>query len=193
MGRGSLAGPVVVAAVMIDQSLPIDGVDDSKRLSPRRRTEVSILASRHRHCVTVVPVERIEELNILGATMLGMYEAISPFLEEIYAGAVVVVDGNLKIPGLPEDRQEAVIKGDSKSACVAAASVLAKVYRDGIMESLESSYPGYSFKENKGYGSPGHIKAIRSLGLSNQHRVSFCRRIFSPTPPPPNDAFLLVS
>jgi len=178
VGRGSFAGPVVVTAVLYDHTHPIDGLDDSKKLSPKRREELARLIEAQHTCRTVaIPVEKIETLNILGATMLGMHEALEAFRSPIESGeALVVVDGNIKVPEVPEDRQTAIVKADAKSACVAAASIVAKVTRDMIMDELSEFYPEYGFLDNKGYGSPDHIKAIRSRGLCVIHRYSFCRK-----------------
>jgi len=152
-------------------------IDDSKKLTPELRTDIAgQLKQSHRYEVVVVSHDKVESLNILGATMLGMHQAANCFADELSAGALVVVDGNIKIPEIPEDRQIALVKADTKSACVAAASILAKTTRDAIMDLLALDYLGYDFKENKGYGSPAHIEAIRSLGLSAVHRPSFCRK-----------------
>jgi len=181
VGRGPLAGPVVVCAVMLDYSHPTDGVDDSKKLSENERRRLAKeIKEHHKYNVVVVPVEIIEALNILGATMQGMRKAIEPFEDLVFTGrALVVVDGNIKIPEIPEDRQRAIVKGDAKSACVAAASIVAKVERDNIMVREAARFPGYGFEEHKGYGSPRHIQAIRTAGLCELHRHSFCRKFLA--------------
>jgi len=177
-GRGPLAGPVVVASVVLDPKRPIEGVDDSKRLSGATRRALSRqIRESCPHNIAVITVREIEELNILGATMRGMHRCLGGFYLALRIGeAVVAVDGNIKIPEIPEDRQAAVVKGDAKSACIAAASIVAKVARDEIMEQEDARFPAYGFKDHKGYGSPRHIAAIRSLGLCEIHRPSFCRK-----------------
>lgn len=181
-GRGSLAGPVVVAAVILDPEFPIDGLDDSKKLSPERRDALFGLIFNNRHKVVAVSVDVIERVNILGATMNAMRFAVGSFADQLKDGAVVVVDGNIKIPEIPEDKQVAIVKADAKSACVAAASILAKVSRDRIMGAESDKYPGYGLEKNKGYGSPEHIEAIRSLGMCPIHRPSFCRKFLKDGP-----------
>lgn len=181
-GRGPLAGPVVVAAAMLDSKCPIDGLDDSKKLSSEKRDELYKRISEHPHHIIVVSVDIIERINILGATMSGMRSVVSLFNDTMWGNSKVIVDGNIKIPHIPEDKQIAIIKADAKSACVAAASILAKVTRDRIMGQIAENYPGYGFDKNKGYGSPEHIKAIRSLGLSPVHRPSFCRKFLESSP-----------
>lgn len=192
-GRGPLAGPVVVSAVILDLQSPLDGVNDSKKVSDADRRRLSeTLKDTCKYSTVPVDVDEIEKLNILGATMRGMHGSLTLFMEYIESGrALVAVDGNIKIPEIREDRQVAIVKGDAKSASIAAASILAKVARDEIMEREALRFPGYGFEEHKGYGSPRHIETIRSLGLCKIHRPSFCRKFLSgASTSPPGDFFL---
>jgi ribonuclease HII len=192
-GRGPLAGPVVVSAVILDLKSPLDGVNDSKKVPDADRRRLSEeLKKTCQYSTVSIPVAEIETLNILGATMRGMRRSLALFWDLIESGrALIAVDGNIKIPEVPEDRQVAIVKGDAKSATIAAASILAKVERDKIMEREALRFPGYGFEEHKGYGSPRHIEAIRSLGLCEIHRPSFCRKFLSGTSTLPPDAFFL--
>jgi ribonuclease HII len=174
-GRGPLAGPVVAAAVILDRTRPIRGIADSKVLAPEVRDE---LARRIQdRCIAfglgwADPCE-IDSLNILQATLLAMRRAL---LGLRCAPAHVIVDGDRcpSLAGLPFDCTiEAVVAGDASVTCVGAASILAKVARDRFMCDLELRYPGYGFAGHKGYGTPGHLDALRRLGPSPVHRRSF--------------------
>lgn len=167
-GRGPLAGPVVAAAVILG-SVPIEGLDDSKKLSPKQRArlEAEILAS----CqvgVGMASPEEIDRINILQATFLAMTRAVEAL------GALprhILVDGNR----LPRWRYsaEAVIGGDALHPCISAASIIAKETRDRIMIDADREYPGYSWASNKGYGSAAHLAALQRLGPTPLHRRSF--------------------
>ncbi len=171
-GRGPLAGPVVAAAVLLPEGLVLEGLDDSKKLSPRRREDLAErIRSVARWAVAEASVEEIDRLNILQAALLAMRRAVDALG---MPGAEVLVDGDRLPEGL---RGRAVVKGDATFACVAAASVLAKQHRDRVMLSLASEHPGYGFERHFGYPTPDHLEALRRLGPSPIHRRSFapCR------------------
>jgi ribonuclease HII len=167
-GRGPLAGPVVAAAVVLCDG-GIVGLDDSKKLSAKKRAilEAQIKASC-RWAIGVADVAEIDQVNILEATMLAMTRAV-----EVLGGEPekVMVDGNR----LPRWRYaaEAVVRGDTIHPCISAASIIAKEHRDRLMRSYETVYPGYGWASNKGYGSAGHLEALRRLGPTPLHRRSF--------------------
>jgi len=180
VGRGALFGPVVAAAVILpDRALPIltaAGVTDSKKLSPKQRC---LLADQIRDRATAytigyASVREIDRLNILQASLLAMKRAI---LRLSPAPDLCLVDGNQLIPALPFP-QQTLIKGDQKSLAIAAASIIAKVWRDELITRLAGRYPAYDLASNKGYGSPTHRHALEQLGATCQHRRSFspCRR-----------------
>ena len=173
-GRGPLAGPVCAAAVMLPRGIVIDGLNDSKKLSEKRREQLygEITAKALHWSVAFASVEEIEELNILGATYLAMNRAI--------AGLGVVpelalIDGN-RAAGV-EYKTRCVVGGDGKCADIAAASIIAKVTRDWLMYKQDSQYPGDGFAKHKGYGTAAHYAAIRELGASPVHRPSFLRKM----------------
>ncbi len=172
-GRGPLAGPVYAAAVVLDPARPIDGLQDSKQLTAARREELAlcIRARALAWQVAWADVEEIDALNILGATLLAMRRAV---LGLALRPQRVLVDGN-RLPYLDDCCQDAqaVIGGDAVVAAISAASILAKVARDGLMASLECAYPGYLLTEHKGYATPGHLEALGRLGPSPVHRLSF--------------------
>ncbi len=169
-GRGPLAGPVVAAAVILDELEPIAGLADSKALSPRRRERLAdaIRAKALACCVAEASVEEIDRLNILGATMLAMQRAVAGLRLK---PRLVRVDGNrspqLSVP------VEAVVGGDARVAAIAAASILAKVHRDRLCEALHAAYPDYGFDAHKGYPTPAHLAALRAFGVCAAHRRSF--------------------
>jgi ribonuclease HII len=174
-GRGPLAGPVVAAAVILDPSRPIDGLADSKMLSPARREHLAPII-RERSLAWGLgwaDASEIDALDILQATMIAMRRALLAL--QVQPGHVIV-DGN-RCPDLRglgfECTGEAVVKGDSKIASVSAASVIAKVARDAHMRELDGRYPGYGFSVHKGYPTAAHVEALRRLGPSPVHRRSF--------------------
>jgi ribonuclease HII len=159
--------------VILDPGRPIEGLRDSKQLSPRRR-EVLAVQIRERALawhVAWADVEEIDTLNILGATMLAMRRAV---LGLAVRPQVVMVDGN-RLPAIVDccDRAEAIVKGDSLVAAISAASILAKQARDALMQELELAYPGYQLHVHKGYPTAAHLAALSRLGPSPQHRMSF--------------------
>jgi ribonuclease HII len=172
-GRGPLAGPVYAAAVILDPQHPIDGLRDSKQLSPARRAQLAVQIRQHSLAwqVAWADVEEIDCLNILGATLLAMRRAVTGLS---LRPSLVQVDGN-RLPQIADccDRVEAVVRGDSLIAAISAASILAKEARDALMPELERAYPGYQLAAHKGYPTPDHLAALARLGPSPQHRRSF--------------------
>ena len=181
VGRGPLAGPVVAAAVGFPQGVEIPPVNDSKKLSEEKREalDAAIRAVPGvRIAIAEIPVEVIDQINILRATHTAMKEAAEAIPEADY----ILVDG-LPVPGLPRESCN-IVKGDAKSASIAAASIVAKVYRDRLMVELDKLYPGYGLAENKGYGTAEHLRALKELGVSAIHRKSFAPVRDVITPPP---------
>ena len=172
-GRGCLAGPVVAAAVIL--SGPIHGLNDSKQLSKKKREEFRILIENNAlaYAVAVVSPERIDQINILQASI----EAMKLALDQLKVlPEHIIVDGTMFSP-YNEIKYTTIIKGDTKFQSIAAASILAKTYRDELMEQLHGSHPNYSWNKNKGYPTLAHRKAILEFGLTSHHRTSF--RLFS--------------
>lgn len=169
-GRGPLAGDVVAAAVILDFDKPIIGLNDSKLLSEARRERLYELIVRDALAFAVgrANVYEIDQLNILHASMLAMSRAVDALS---LSPEFVYVDGN-RCPRW-RYRSSAVVKGDSRVACIAAASIVAKVTRDHEMRRLEQAYPGYGFALHKGYPTPAHLEALRRLGPCAAHRRSF--------------------
>ena len=174
-GRGSLAGPVVAAAVILDRRSPIDGLRDSKELSPDRRFELACEIRQHSLAWSIAwadPAE-IDCLNILEATFLAMRRAILGLRIKPYH---VQVDGN-HLPkltfGTDQIRGEAIVGGDAINVAISAASIIAKVCRDEIMVALDGIYPNYGFARHKGYATADHRKRIERFGACQQHRRSF--------------------
>ena len=169
-GRGPLAGPVVAAAVILDPAAPIAGLDDSKRLSPRRRADLAgeIRERAASWAVARVDVDVIDAINILQATMQAMREAVGRLDP---APRQVLVDGD-RCPDLPCPVR-AVVGGDATVAAIGAASILAKVARDQEMIEMDRRYPEYGFARHKGYGTQAHRDALLRLGPSPIHRLSF--------------------
>lgn len=170
VGRGALAGPVVAAAVVLPEGLRIDGVDDSKKLSPliRERLFEVIMTQALSVGIGMGSQELVDRINILQATRHAMLEAVSYLsLQPDY----LLIDGITTIDSpLP---QKTIKKGDSLSLSIAAASIIAKVFRDRLMCDMDALHPGYGFSGHKGYGSASHLKAISQLGPSTIHRMTF--------------------
>lgn len=169
VGRGPLAGPVVAAAVVLPDNIELVGINDSKKLSEKKREE---LADRIKECalaysIQEVSAEDIDRLNILHAAEYAMSKAVAA----LEMGDYVLIDGD----NHPRFNQPSlnIIKGDSKSISIAAASIIAKVYRDHLMEQYEEVYPGYGFAKHKGYGTAEHYEALRKYGPTPIHRRSF--------------------
>lgn len=173
-GRGPLAGPVCAAAVILPRGEVIEGLNDSKKLSEKRREALydEIVRRAVSFGIAFATVEEIEEKNILGATFLAMNRAIDKLAVK---PALTLVDGNrnkgIAVPS------RCVIGGDGKCADIAAASILAKVTRDRVMQELAEKYPQYGFDRHKGYGTEAHYAAIREFGPSPIHRMSFLKKM----------------
>jgi ribonuclease HII len=169
-GRGPLAGPVVAAAVILDELAPIQGLADSKKLTPRQRERLYDEIRAKALCCSVAQssVEEIDALNILQATMLAMRRAVQGL--RLKPGKVLV-DGN-RLPAL-EVLSEAVVGGDAKVPAISAASILAKVTRDRLLLDLHERHPEYGFDRHKGYGTAQHLAALRKMGPLPEHRRSF--------------------
>ncbi len=169
-GRGPLAGPVVAAAVMLDDLKPIKGLNDSKQLSPRTRERLfdEIRAKALCCSIALASVEEIDTLNILQATLLAMRRAVEGLRLKPHR---VLVDGN-RLPMLSVTAQ-AIVKGDSKVKAISAASILAKVHRDRLCQALHEQHPQYGFNGHKGYPTAAHLAALREHGACAQHRRSF--------------------
>jgi len=169
-GRGPLAGPVVAAAVILDDLRPITGLADSKKLTAARREALFDEIRAKALCCSIAEasVQEIDELNILQATMLAMRRAVMGLrLKPV----LVLVDGN-RIPVL-DMHAEAIVKGDALVKAISAASILAKVHRDRWCERLHEQYPAYGFAGHKGYGTPAHLTALQAHGACPEHRRSF--------------------
>ena len=169
-GRGSLAGPVVAAAVILDARQPIAGLVDSKKLTALRREKLfdEIMAKALCCSVAEASVQEIDQLNILQATLLAMQRAVAGL--RLKPGHVLV-DGN-RLPSLPMT-SEAIVKGDALVPAISAASILAKVSRDRWCAQMDADYAGYGFAEHKGYGTAAHLAALRAHGPCAVHRQSF--------------------
>ncbi|WP_412479965.1 ribonuclease HII [Azonexus sp. IMCC34839] len=169
-GRGPLAGPVVAAAVILDPARPIQGLNDSKKLSEKKRVALAeeIREKAVAWCVAEANIEEIDRLNILHATMLAMQRAVAGLAVRPTSA---LVDGN-RCPKL-EIPVEAVVKGDGKIASIAAASILAKTVRDAGMLELHALYPQYGFDRHMGYPTAAHFAALQAHGASPVHRKSF--------------------
>ena len=169
VGRGPLAGPVISAAIVLNKEKIPEGINDSKKLSKKKREVINEeLISQHKFAIGIASVEEIDKINILQASLLAMKRAV---LNLNIKPQTILVDGN-KLPDL-EYNMYPIIKGDSKSISIAAASIIAKVYRDKLMQDLSLQYPGYYWEKNSGYGTKQHLLALNSLGVTPIHRKSF--------------------
>ncbi len=183
-GRGPLAGPLAVAAVILDPSRPIAGLDDSKKLSAARREALYplIIERALAYCVVLIEPDEIDRLNIFQATMTGMSRALGGLA---MAADAALIDGNQ----LPQDLPcpgRAIVGGDALEPAISAASILAKVSRDRLMVALDAAHPGYGFAVHKGYPTPAHLAALQRLGPCAQHRRSFAPvRLLLQRPPSP--------
>lgn len=167
-GRGPLAGPVVAAAVVLCEE-GIEGLDDSKKLSPKKRAALEEqIKAKCRWAVGLCSVEEIDRINILQATMLAMTRAVEALA---ITPALVMVDGN-RLPKWTYQAQ-AVVGGDAIHPCISAASIIAKEHRDRLMVEADREFPGYGWASNKGYGAAIHMEALRRLGPTPLHRRSF--------------------
>ncbi len=175
-GRGPLAGDVYAAAVIFDEGTVIEGINDSKKLTEKKREQLfdEITAKAKAYCIATASIAEIEEINILAAAMLAMkraYEGLG------MSADLILIDGN-KLPPI-EGNVKTVVKGDATSASIAAASILAKVARDRCMDELAKQYPEYGFEKHKGYGTKAHYEAVDKYGLCPIHRPSFFKKYFA--------------
>ncbi len=185
VGRGPLAGPVVCAAVImpLDEELRVLGVNDSKKLSAKKREALAEKIKQAARAYTIVEVDErtIDEINILQATRLGMKRAIEGLA---VAPDYVLTDGNMTLDiGVP---QKSIVKGDALVYSIGAASILAKTYRDQLMKEYAKEYPSYGFERNAGYGTAEHIRAIKEGGICKIHRRTFVKNFLAEgekTPP----------
>ena len=174
-GRGPLAGPVCAAAVILPKGLEIPGLNDSKKLTDKRRRELMPIIKEQAlaYGIAFASHEEIDQINILQATFLAMERALAQLKIK---PDLALIDGNRqKDFGI---NVETVVKGDSRSASIAAASVLAKVTRDDYMEAMALEYPGYGFEIHKGYGTKAHYEALRNLGPCPIHRMTFLKKFY---------------
>lgn len=172
VGRGAFAGPVVAAAAILPENFQIpQGFSDSKQVKPQLRKKLAELIKKQAkaYFVAVVPVSKIDKLGLGKAVQIAFRKALKSLSPP---ADFVLIDG-FYIRHLNRKNQKPIVKGDQKSASIAAASILAKVYRDNIMRKLAKIYPQYKFGKNKGYGTKDHQKAIKKFGLSKIHRESF--------------------
>lgn len=174
-GRGPLAGPVYAAAVILSPDKPIEGVNDSKKLSEKKREALFdvICEQAVAYCIASASVEEIEEHNILGATYLAMTRAVEGLSVK---PELALIDGN-RIPPMLTVPAQCVVKGDALSASIGAASILAKVARDRVLREADALYPQYGFAVHKGYGTAAHTAALREFGPCPIHRPSFLKKI----------------
>jgi ribonuclease HII len=174
VGRGPLAGPVVACAVILPKDCDILYINDSKKLSAKKREELFDIIKEEAVSVGIgmASPERIDEINILQAT----YEAMRQAIANLSVKPELLLNDAVMIPGV-DIKQVPIIKGDAKSISIGAASIMAKVYRDHMMEEYDKVFPGYDFASNKGYGSKEHIEALHRLGPCPIHRCSFLKNI----------------
>jgi len=170
-GRGPLAGPLAVAAVILDPARPIVGLNDSKQLSEARREALYTLIIERAlaYCIVLIERDEIDRLNIFQATMAGMSRAVAGLVPVAHEA---LIDGNQLPKDLPCPGR-AIVGGDALEPAISAASILAKVSRDRVMVTLDGVHPGYGFASHKGYATPAHLAALQQLGPCAQHRRSF--------------------
>lgn len=173
-GRGPLCGPVCAAAVILPVDCEIEGINDSKKLSEKKREKLydEIISKAVCYAVSMVPADVIDEINILQATFLAMRNAVSGLSVQ---PDIALIDGNQK-PGLTIE-ERTIVKGDAKSISIAAASILAKVTRDRYMLEADTKYPEYKFAQHKGYGTKLHYEMLAEYGLCPEHRRTFLKKI----------------
>lgn len=173
-GRGPLAGPVYAAAVILPQDIRLDGINDSKKLSPKKREELFYEITEKAVCYSIFSVDekKIDEINILNATHMAMNGAVNSLSKK---PDYVIIDGN-SIKGM-NTPHETIVKGDAKSISIASASILAKVARDRYITKMAEVYPEYGFEKHKGYGTKEHTDAILKYGVCPIHRKTFLKKI----------------
>lgn len=171
VGRGAFAGPVVAAAVILPKNFKINGIKDSKKLTSEKREKLARYIKKNAisYRISKINISYINKYGIGNATQKGFLDCINKLNEKF---DFVLVDG-YKIKKFDENRQKGIIHGDSKCVSIAAASIIAKVYRDSLMRKLDKKYPEYNFLQNKGYGTKFHRDALKQYGLSKIHRTSF--------------------
>jgi len=180
VGRGPLAGPVIAATVVLPEDFDVIGIDDSKKLSAKRREEFFKIINEKALAVGTgtVPPERIDKINILNASkeaMTASYKSANENLKKKYQSEIeYLLTDAVELKDIPVPQMN-IIKGDEKSISIAAASIIAKVTRDRLMIKMDSQYPGYGFASNKGYGTKRHYEGLRALGVCPIHRRSFLR------------------
>ena len=169
-GRGALAGPVVAAAVILPPGYDCAGLDDSKKLDAGRRERMydALTTGAATWAVGVASAQFVDKVNVLNAALTAMKKACERLAVK---PDILLVDGNRPVPVVM--RQRTIVGGDARCASIAAASIIAKVYRDRLMTLLDAKYPGYAFAGHKGYGTDGHLQALAELGPSPAHRLSF--------------------
>ncbi len=169
VGRGPLAGPVVAACVIFDEKIPmIDGINDSKKLSPKKREELNEkIRSNYIYGIGEASIQEIDDINILNATKLAIMRAVEKVNTSV---DIILVDGNMKFG---DNRFVSIIKGDQKIYTIACASIIAKVYRDNLMRELAQIHPEYYWEKNAGYGTKLHLSALKEYGITEHHRKSF--------------------
>lgn len=174
-GRGPLAGPVYAAAVILSPEHPVAGLNDSKKMSEKKREALYdvIIDRAEAYCIASASVAEIEEYNILGATYLAMTRAVQGLS---VTPRLALIDGN-RIPPQLNVAAQTVIKGDAQSESIAAASILAKVTRDRLLVEMDAQYPQYGFAVHKGYGTAAHTAALKEYGPCPEHRPSFLKKI----------------
>jgi ribonuclease HII len=184
-GRGPLAGPVAAGAVVgADMRVcpttasAISILNDSKKLTEKQREQIFAELPKHckYHSIAIASAQEIDEIGILNATFLAMRRALDPIISQINEKNLpykILVDGNLRIREIDKDLQVPIIKGDGKVACIAAASIFAKVHRDRLMAKFAEQFPDYGFEKHKGYGTKAHLSALQKFGQCEIHRKSF--------------------
>lgn len=174
-GRGPLAGPVFAAAVILPQHVRIDGLNDSKKVSPKKREMLfdEIKEKALAYCVASADEKEIDDINILNATFLAMRRALDGLCVK---ADFALIDGNC-IKGMDDIQTQTIIGGDAKSASIAAASILAKVSRDRFMCGIAEKYPCYKFEKHKGYGTKEHIELLKKYGVCEIYRKSFLKKM----------------
>jgi ribonuclease HII len=175
-GRGPLAGPVVAAAVIFNEHTIIDGINDSKKLSSKVREELfeEIIHQAISYSYSIVSHSLIDSINILQASLLAMKNSVNSLAIQ---PELVLIDGNKSFPS--DIQTMTIVKGDTLSQSIAAASIIAKVIRDEFMNELSFSYPGYGWEHNKGYPTKLHIQAVRQFGITPFHRKTFLKKILT--------------
>jgi len=170
-GRGCLSGPVVAAAVILPKNFEHPFLNDSKQLSEKQRKELKLFIEKHALAfgVSFVDEKEVDAINVLQASIVGMHRSIAQLNPQ---PKFIIVDGN-KFKAYKEISHQTIVKGDAKYLSIAAASVLAKTYRDEFMEKIHQEYPMYNWKQNKGYPTKQHRNAIREFGITNYHRKTF--------------------